>query len=110
MSGKWTSGPWQIGRGPITEDRCVWGPGDPNKDAVWICGQVINHGLYADQGEANAHLIAAAPTMADVLDAAPILSKYHTARGFETEQFIADYEAWSATRRQALSQALGEGQ
>ena len=25
---------------------------------------------------------------------APILSKYHGKRGFETERFIADYEAW----------------
>lgn len=37
------------------------------------------------------------------LRSAPILSKYHGHRGFETERFILDYEAWRTYTRAALS-------
>lgn len=38
-----------------------------------------------------------------LLGSAPILSKYHGHRGFETERFILDYEAWRAECRLVLS-------
>jgi enterochelin esterase-like enzyme len=57
---------------------------------------------------ANARLIAAAPELYEVADEAPVLSKYHGQHGFESERFIADYEAWMAKRRTVLAKARGE--
>jgi len=57
-----TPGPWQIGRGPVTGQVCVWGPGDPDATAEWICGQIDNNGT-SPHCEANARLIAAAPEL-----------------------------------------------
>ena len=56
---------------------------------------------------ANAQLISAAPTMRDALGCAPIPSKYHGARGFEADRFLADYEAWAIQKRAALAKAEG---
>lgn len=56
--------------------------------------------------ERDALLGAAAPCLHSVADSAPILSKYHGERGFELERFIADYEAWNATRRAALAKCV----
>lgn len=38
-----------------------------------------------------------------LLRSAPVLSKYHGSRGFETERFILDFEAWRAECRLVLS-------
>lgn len=57
---------------------------------------------------ANAKLIAAAPEMLDALNDAPVPSKYHGARGFETNRFFADYEAWMEKRRDAIAKAEGK--
>lgn len=38
-----------------------------------------------------------------LLRSAPVLSQYHGPRGFETERFILDFEAWRAECRLALS-------
>ncbi len=38
-------------------------------------------------------------------DNAPILSKYHGQRGFETERFINDYREWRDKYRAALALA-----
>lgn len=57
-------------------------------------------------GEADAHLIAAAPDMQTALQVAPVLSKYHGTNGFDLEQFIADYDAWQVQhRRPALAKS-----
>lgn len=54
------------------------------------------------------HQMAAAPETVKVLDARPIMSKYHGCNGFEVEQFIVDYEAWSVMAREVLAKARGE--
>jgi hypothetical protein len=41
--------------------------------------------------------------MRKVLEYAPIVSKYHTVRGFELEVFLRDYDEWMEFRRQALA-------
>lgn len=46
--------------------------------------------------------LAAIRAQTKVLEAAPVLSKYHGANGFEVEQFVADYERWRSSVR-ALS-------
>lgn len=44
----------------------MWGPGDPKRDARWVCGQIHN-GELAEENEANARLIASAPDLLEAL-------------------------------------------
>lgn len=44
-------------------------------------------------------------TLVSAWDNAPILSKYHGQRGFETERFISDYREWRDKYRAALALA-----
>ena len=60
-----------------------------------------------DEADANAHLIASAPELLDALNEAPVPSKYHGIRGFETNRFLADYEEWMEKRRGAIAKAEG---
>ena len=68
---------------------------------------VCHVGNGAD-GPFNAALIATAPELYADLDAAPIPSQYHGARGLEVEKFLAAYEAWMECRRKTLAKARGE--
>ena len=43
----------------------------------------------------------------ETLNEAPVSSKYHGPRGFETNRFLADYEAWMENRRAAIAKAEG---
>lgn len=61
-----------------------------------------------EEDKANARLIAAAPEQYDALCSAPVLSKYHTATGFDLEGFVRDYENWSEKKRAAIAKATGE--
>lgn len=85
----WTPGPW------IAD--CLGDIETEDGESIATTGGITTQDL------ANALLMAAAPSMYDALDAAPILSAYHGADGFETERFVADYEAWMAQRRAALA-------
>lgn len=61
-------------------------------------------------GERAELIVTAVNSHADLvkaLEAAPIMSKYHGMRGFETERFIADYESWREIARTALSYPVG---
>jgi AcrR family transcriptional regulator len=57
--------------------------------------------------EAMGHPPATVDQLRDVLDEAPILSKYHGMRGFEADRFITDYEAWRSLARVVMGRASG---
>lgn len=103
---KWTKGPWKVGLADEHEHQAAFGP-----DGYMVADcAIFGFGAAPSEDEctANAHLVAAAPDMAVALSAAPIMSMYHTARGFEADRLIADYEAWRVNARAALAKARGE--
>ena len=101
-----TPGPWtacrKIDRGNVHAFHIT---ADPHGSLHPIVECRNAYGRTYDEMAANARLIAAAPEMLEALEDAPILSRYHTAHGFDREGFIADYEAWGEQRRSALSKA-----
>lgn len=75
--GKHTPGPWRVEEGTTL----VWGNCNPEDHTTWGMGYPIaetrinpsgnwSTGPYADEGEANARLIAAAPDMLEALELA----------------------------------------
>ncbi len=76
---------------------------------------VVGHeGLYGDieQDFANAHLIAAAPDMFEVLEGAPDIWDYADEERLltidRTKKFMRDFTAWQERRTAALKKARGE--
>lgn len=101
---QFTPGPWFVN----DDDECVYvrETGDAHEPAICtLIGPDITAIGDARERAANLSLIAAAPDLYTVLGAAPIVSQYHGVRGFETERFIADYQAWTEKRRAALAKA-----
>ena len=102
---KHTPGPWHYEKSEHwPHEFVITGSNEHGGYVLPILGRTHN---WPHNAEANARLIAAAPDLLSVADEAPILSKYHTAAGFESERFIADDEAWSTKKRAAISKATG---
>lgn len=100
---RWTPGPWDVV--PLSG---VGGPYSIRMAMPAGSKYPTHYGIQSVGTEANARLTAAAPDLYEALQAAPVLSKYHGLRGFETVRFIADYEAWMVARRSVLAKARGE--
>jgi len=115
MNTKFTPGPWSV-EDPMGSDIGLWIV-EANKEAYeWTCIASVPRDdedtrsaearfITKAEQRANAQLLAAAPTMYEALESAPILSKYHGHAGFESERFIADYLKWWEMRSYALTKA-----
>lgn len=90
---RWTPGPWIA--------NCLGDVTTVDGDEI---GTTVAGVKPTTQEIADALLMAASPVLYDILEAAPILSKYG-AGAAEFERFAADYETWMAQRRAALAAA-----
>lgn len=115
MTSKHTPGPWRVESGTTLvwgrcdeDDVSTYGMGIPVAEAKigssWRNGPSVS----AEEAEANARLIAAAPDLLAALAEAPIPSRYHGAFGFDVDGFLADYAVFSALKRAAIAKARGE--
>jgi len=105
---KHTPGPWSwVNKGGWYALESV--NGTRVADDGSACGEYNREIDPEDEGEsgANARLIEAAPDQHDALCSAPVISKYHTAIGFDIEGFVRDYENWSEKKRAAIAKATG---
>lgn len=110
---KWTPGPWRVEQDTTLiwgacnpDDRTTWGMGYPIAECRITPAQWKAKRPDADEGEANAHLISAAPDMYEALKLAVDLVERDVirVRPSEYEELIAALEAWNL----ALSKARGE--
>ena len=108
--GKYTPGPWRVGQ---EGNFRVYGPDGAGIDSGPVAEAMAVKGLDMDgaakKRRANAHLIAAAPTLAKLLDTAPRMP----ADGFDLytlERWTAEYRAWLSEVDAALSAASKEGE
>lgn len=58
-------------------------------------GRVVGCG-HTEDAAGRSKLVQCVEERLEILDSAPVLSKYHGQNGFEAERFIADYTAWRA--------------
>lgn len=93
-AGKWTKGPWKYEASTKTI-RAV--PANYWLATMDSWERAVNH-------EANAHLIAAAPLMAEALEAA---IRWHDSNSLETMD-VRELAKWIGIARAALRKARGE--
>jgi hypothetical protein len=99
---KFTRGPWKVaisGRGSL----CV------ASDDAWICGEIDNqpHELLTNEAKANAHLIAAAPRLYEVLAGVrPLVLRAVTANGMSEKDAVES--TWLGHLDAVLAKARGE--
>ena len=104
MVRKHTPGPWawNYNHGLMRMD------GEGRGCEIVLCATYeYDTGLDISVSEANGRLIAAAPDLLDVAQAAPIPSQYHGVRGFDADGFLDAYAVWNGKRRVVIARATG---
>ncbi len=66
------------------------------EDSFRLAANQCKAGYLGDGGDHQCRIL-------DVLNSAPIMSKYHGANGFDGERFIAEYEAWRTVARSIVT-------
>ncbi len=97
MNTKHTPGPWHVANGPI-----VYAP-----DGFAIANAVVFHGRHEPEAsQANAHLIAAAPRLFEILS--HILAAHESGNNGAVMGEAVLCEQFATLAREAINQAKGE--
>lgn len=89
---------------PTEELPCPFCGNAPESNEFYVWCKNGSHGpVNVPRDSWNRRTQPSLPTAREVLEDAPVLSKYHGEYGFEQEQFLDDYETWRQKARAALS-------
>lgn len=101
MTEKWTKGPW------VTRGLRVWEDQFRFNARKGLVAEVTISWRSSEEANANAHLIASAPNLAETLDTAPERPDMEADK-YEIDRWFQEYRDWLTEVDAALAKARGE--